>query len=176
MCIRDSCIPGPWVPWVPAVPFGLPQWPAGGSSAPKSAVGVPRGPVGGPGWGSLLWRCRMTQRTRRGGSWWHLAPQGSPLDHWGGYCAFGPRCREKTSMNGNRPNHRPRAAPGPSEHLTPPGMTPGDSQDRPKATGARGLATHHRYVPVAGSLQPADLRPWRPNLASCGRLGGRAGP
>ena len=43
---------------------------------------------GGPGWGSLLWRCRMTQRTRRGGSWWHLAPQGSPLDHWGGYCAF----------------------------------------------------------------------------------------
>ena len=43
---------------------------------------------GGPGWGSLLWRCRMTQRTRRGGSRWHLAPQGSPLDHWGGYCAF----------------------------------------------------------------------------------------
>ena len=43
---------------------------------------------GGPGWGSLLWWCRMTQRTRRGGSWWHLAPQGSPLDHWGGYCAF----------------------------------------------------------------------------------------
>ena len=43
---------------------------------------------GGPGWGSLLWRCRMTQRTRRGGSWWHLAPQGSPLGHWGGYCAF----------------------------------------------------------------------------------------
>ena len=87
-----------------------------------------------------------------------------------------PRIREKTSMNGNRPNHRPRAAPGPPQHPTPPGMTPGDSQDRPRATGARGLATHHRYVAVAGSLQPADLRPWRPNLASCGRLGGRAGP
>ena len=87
-----------------------------------------------------------------------------------------PRIREKSSLNGNRPNHRPRAAPGPPQHPTPPGMTPGDSQGRPRATGARGLATHHRYVAVAGSLQPADLRPWRPNLASCGRLGGRAGP
>ena len=47
-------------------------------------------------------------------------------------------------------------------------MTPGDSQDRPRATGARGLATHHRYVAVAGSLQPADLRPWRPNGAWAG--------
>ena len=62
------------------------------------------------------------------------------------------------------------------QHPKPPGSTPGGSQDRPRATGARGLATHHRYVAVAGSLQPADLRPWRPNLASCGRLGGHAGP
>ena len=123
---------------------------------------------GGPGWGSLLWRCRMTQRTRRGGSWWHLAPQGSPLDHWGGCCAFRgpaiahtgaqtarvtsvfhrgatrvlrPRAHPGGAFDWQWPIRRSRAPPRRPERPTPPDMTPGDSQGRPRAAGPRGLVT-----------------------------------
>ena len=65
--------------------------------------------------------------------------------------ASSPEQRSKAATRFALPNHRPRAAPGPPQHPTPPGMTPGDSQGRARATGARGLATHHRYVAVAAT-------------------------
>ena len=66
-----------------------------------------------------------------------------------------PRIRGKSSMNGNRPNQRPRAAPGPPQHPTPPGMTPGNSQDRPGPGSV--IAKGGRSV----CQSPGPRAPWR---------------
>ena len=95
---------------------------------------------------------------------------------WTEFGSLRPRAHPSGAFDWQWPIRRSRAPPGRPERPTPPDMTPGDSQGRPRAAGARGWVTWHRYVGMAGSLQPADLRPWRPNLASCGRLGGRVGP
>ena len=95
---------------------------------------------------------------------------------WTEFGSLRPRAHPSGAFDWQWPIRRSRAPPRRPERPTPPDMTPGDSQGRPRAAGARGWVTWHRYVGMAGSLQPADLRPWRPNLDSCGRLGGRAGP
>ena len=107
---------------------------------------------GGPGWGSLLWRCRMTQRTRRGGSWWHLAPQGSPLGHWGGYCAFrGPAIAHTGAQTARVSSvfHRgaTRVVKNPVSELRPP--------DRPAQQPARPTSG----VPFADQVGTIGLRP-----------------